>query len=181
MASCDATSCCAHARVAGATTALAATNNRNSRRFWSTDARLSVMSITSAMNVGRPRRLRASIRYSTKPGPKSQTTRGRAGRQLTFDMASDSRLQTLAATGDCCGARLLGRCRSRYSTWMKLAIELPPAQADRLRAEAERLGLSPEDLARAALSDLLSTPDAEFQEATRRVLTKNQELYKRLA
>jgi len=64
---------------------------------------------------------------------------------------------------------------------MKLAIELPPAQADRLRAEAERLGLSPEDFARAALSDLLSTPDAEFQEVSRRVLTKNHELYKRLA
>jgi len=64
---------------------------------------------------------------------------------------------------------------------MKLAIELPAAQADRLRTEAERLGLSPEDLARAALSDLLSTPDAEFQDAARRILAKNQDLYKRLA
>jgi hypothetical protein len=64
---------------------------------------------------------------------------------------------------------------------MKLAIELPPAQADKLRAEAERLGLSPEDLARAALSDLLSTPDAEFEKVARRVLSKNRELYKRLA
>lgn len=64
---------------------------------------------------------------------------------------------------------------------MKLAIELPPAQADKLRAEAKRLGLSPEDLALAALSDLLSTPDAEFQNVARRVLAKNRELYKRLA
>lgn len=64
---------------------------------------------------------------------------------------------------------------------MRLAFELPPAQADKLRAEAERLGLSPEDLARAALSDLLSTPDAEFQDVARRVLTKNRDLYKRLA
>ena len=47
---------------------------------------------------------------------------------------------------------------------MKLDIELPAAQADRLRAEADRLGLSPEDLVRAALTDLLSTPDAEFQQ-----------------
>ena len=38
-----------------------------------------------------------------------------------------------------------------------------------------------EDLARAALSDLLSTPDAEFQNVARRVLTKNRDLYKRLA
>ena len=64
---------------------------------------------------------------------------------------------------------------------MKLAFELPPAQADKLRAEAERLGLSPEDLARAGLSDLLSTPDAEFEDAARRVLTTNRDLYKRLA
>lgn len=64
---------------------------------------------------------------------------------------------------------------------MKLAIELPPAQADKLRAEAQRLGLSPEELARAALSDLLSTPDSEFQVVARRVISKNQDLYKRLA
>ena len=64
---------------------------------------------------------------------------------------------------------------------MKLAIELPAAQADKLRDEAKRLGLSPEDLARAALSDLLAAPDAEFQDAARRILTKNRDLYKRLA
>ena len=64
---------------------------------------------------------------------------------------------------------------------MRLAIELPPAQADRLRAEAERLGLAPEELARAALSDLLSTPDPAFQDIARRVVDKNKDLYKRLA
>jgi hypothetical protein len=64
---------------------------------------------------------------------------------------------------------------------MKLAIELPPAQADKLRAEAERLGLAPEELARAALSDLLSTPDPGFHDVARRVVTKNRDLYKRLA
>jgi hypothetical protein len=64
---------------------------------------------------------------------------------------------------------------------MKLAFELPPAQADKLREEAERLGLTPEDLARAALADLLGTPDAEFRAATARILQKNEELYRRLA
>ena len=64
---------------------------------------------------------------------------------------------------------------------MKLAIELPPAQADKLREEAQRLGLSPEDFARAALADLLGTPDAEFRAAAGRILQKNQELYRRLA
>jgi plasmid stability protein len=64
---------------------------------------------------------------------------------------------------------------------MKLAFELPPAQAERLRIEAARLGLSPEDLARAALTDLLATPDAEFEAAAARVIAKNRDLYKRLA
>jgi hypothetical protein len=68
-----------------------------------------------------------------------------------------------------------------YSTHMKLAIELAPAQADRLRAEAERLGLTIEDLARAALTELLSAPDNEFQTVLQRVVSKNYELYKRLA
>lgn len=64
---------------------------------------------------------------------------------------------------------------------MKLALELPQAQADKLRIEADRLGLSPEELARAAVSDLLANPDADFRAAASRVLAKNQELYRRLA
>lgn len=69
----------------------------------------------------------------------------------------------------------------RYSECMKLALDLPPAQAEKLRHEASRLGLAPEDLARAAVLDLLGTPDAEFRAAATRVLQKNQELYRRLA
>ena len=64
---------------------------------------------------------------------------------------------------------------------MKLTIDLSPAQAERLRHEAERLGLAPEDLARAALADLLATRDDDFNAAAERVLRKNAELYRRLA
>jgi len=64
---------------------------------------------------------------------------------------------------------------------MELALKLPPAQAETLRREAERLRVSPEDLARAALADLLAAPDAEFREAAARVLAKNENLYRRLA
>jgi hypothetical protein len=64
---------------------------------------------------------------------------------------------------------------------MKLALELPAVQADKLRQEATRLGLSPEDLARAAVLDLLNTPDEDFRAIAARVLKKNEELYKRLA
>ena len=76
---------------------------------------------------------------------------------------------------------LSGCSGSGYSTGMKLAFELLPAQADKLREEAKRLGMTPEELARAALADLLATPDAEFQAAVARTLRKNQELYRRLA
>jgi len=63
---------------------------------------------------------------------------------------------------------------------MKLAFELPPAQAEKLQAEAQRLGLAPEDLARAAVLDLLATPAPDFDSAAARVMTKNRELYRRL-
>ena len=64
---------------------------------------------------------------------------------------------------------------------MKLAFELPDTQAEKLRDEAKRLGLAPEELARAALADLLGTPDDGFRAVVTRILTKNQELYRRLA
>ncbi len=64
---------------------------------------------------------------------------------------------------------------------MRVAIELPPAQAAQLEAEAKRLGVPTEELARAAVSDLLAAPDATFQDAAARVLAKNHELYRRLA
>jgi hypothetical protein len=64
---------------------------------------------------------------------------------------------------------------------MKVAFDLPPAQATKLQEEATRLGLTPDDLARAALTDLLATRDEDFRAAADRVLKKNQELYRRLA
>jgi len=64
---------------------------------------------------------------------------------------------------------------------MKIAFELPPAQAEKLNQEAERLGVPAAELARAAVSDLLATPDEEFRVVAQRVVQKNQELYRRLA
>jgi hypothetical protein len=64
---------------------------------------------------------------------------------------------------------------------MKFDIELTPAQAERLRQEADRLKITPEELARAALSDLLSERDQDFKIAAERVLQKYSELYRRLA
>ncbi len=64
---------------------------------------------------------------------------------------------------------------------MKVAIELPPAQAAQLESEAQRLGVSVEDLARAAVTDLLAAPDAAFQAVAKRILAQNLALYRRLA
>jgi hypothetical protein len=64
---------------------------------------------------------------------------------------------------------------------MKLSLDLSPAQADRLRLEAGRLRLSPEDLARAVIVGLLASPADEFNAAVERVLKKNEDLYGRLA
>jgi hypothetical protein len=64
---------------------------------------------------------------------------------------------------------------------MKVAIELPAAQAAQLEAEARRLGVPVEELARAAVTDLLAAPDDSFQETAARILAKNHELYRRLA
>ncbi len=64
---------------------------------------------------------------------------------------------------------------------MKVAFDLPPAQAVRLQEEAARLGIAPADLAKAAVSDLLAAADEDFRTAAERVLTKNRELYRRLA
>ncbi len=64
---------------------------------------------------------------------------------------------------------------------MKLDIDLTPAQTERLRQEAERLKITPEELVRAAVTDLLSERDQDFKVAAERVLEKYSELYRRLA
>jgi hypothetical protein len=63
----------------------------------------------------------------------------------------------------------------------KLVLELSEADAQRLHAEAARLGVSDEDLARAVVTDVLAHQDDDFARALDRVLKKNAELYKRLS
>ena len=64
---------------------------------------------------------------------------------------------------------------------MKIALELSPDQAERLTTTASRLGVRPEDLALAALADLLGQSDEDFRQAAQHVLEKNRELYRRLS
>jgi hypothetical protein len=64
---------------------------------------------------------------------------------------------------------------------MRLSVELTGALEAQLAAVAARLNVSAEELAAAALRDLLTVPEPDFQEAAARVLEKNRELYRRLA
>jgi hypothetical protein len=64
---------------------------------------------------------------------------------------------------------------------MRVAIELTEPFAERLREEAARLGVAPEELARAAVNDLLGTQREDFRAAAEYVLRKNEDLYRRLA
>jgi len=62
-----------------------------------------------------------------------------------------------------------------------MELELNKAQVELLRVRAESLGVSPAELARAAVTDLLARQDEEFENALRHILDENEELYRRLA
>ena len=64
---------------------------------------------------------------------------------------------------------------------MTLHLELDEIQFQRLQAIAVRLNVSVDDLAKAAISELLAKTDRDFERAASRVLDKNVELYRRLA
>ena len=64
---------------------------------------------------------------------------------------------------------------------MKLAIEIPDSQAKRLKKQADALGVKTEELAKAAVQDLLAAHDEDFLTCAKRVLQKNKELYERLS
>lgn len=63
---------------------------------------------------------------------------------------------------------------------MQITLNLTEDQAERLKQLAEFLGVDPSELARAALSDLLSHPADDFRRAASYVLQKNRQVYERL-
>ena len=64
---------------------------------------------------------------------------------------------------------------------MKVTIELSEERATTLRETARRIGVTPEALATAALSDALDHSKEDFLKAAEYVLKKNEELYRRLS
>jgi len=64
---------------------------------------------------------------------------------------------------------------------MSISLELNDEQSKRLEERARELGVLPRDLAKAAVNDLLSRADDDFDRAAKLVLEKNRELYRRLS
>ena len=62
-----------------------------------------------------------------------------------------------------------------------LTITLPDDRMLKLQEVAARLRVTPEELARLSIEELLASPEETFQQAVDYVLQKNAELYRRLA
>jgi hypothetical protein len=63
---------------------------------------------------------------------------------------------------------------------MKLTVDLTQPQEQALSEAARRLQVRPEDLAAAAVRDLVARPAPDFDRAAQAVLAENVELYRRL-
>jgi predicted transcriptional regulator len=62
-----------------------------------------------------------------------------------------------------------------------ISVTLSNDRLLKLQEIAARLGVTPEDLVRISIEELLARPDDVFQQAVDYVLNKNAELYRRLA
>ena len=62
-----------------------------------------------------------------------------------------------------------------------ITVQLDGSKAAFLQEKAEKHGLSLDQFVKASIKDLLAQPEPDFEAAMRRVLAKNDVLYKRLA
>ena len=62
-----------------------------------------------------------------------------------------------------------------------ITVTLSDERLLKLTKMADSLGITTEELVRLSVEDLLGRPDQAFEEATKKVLEKNAELYRRLA
>jgi hypothetical protein len=74
---------------------------------------------------------------------------------------------------------LVWRADARYAPDVKLAIDLSAAEAELLQERARALGIDPQELARAAVADVLSAPPDDFRALAEALLERNAELYRR--
>ena len=62
-----------------------------------------------------------------------------------------------------------------------LTIALSEERLQKLEEIAQRFQIAPEELVRVSIEELLSLPAEDFRQALDQVLSKNAELYQRLA
>ena len=62
-----------------------------------------------------------------------------------------------------------------------ITIALPEDLLLQLQETAARLRVTPQDLVRVSIKDLLTRPDEAFKQAAEYILNKNVELHRRLA
>lgn len=62
-----------------------------------------------------------------------------------------------------------------------ITVQLDDSKIVLLREKAQKYGLRLDQFVAASINDLIAQPEPEFDEAVRRVLSKNKELYERLA
>ncbi|MBW2011227.1 MAG: DNA-binding protein [Deltaproteobacteria bacterium] len=62
-----------------------------------------------------------------------------------------------------------------------ITAQLDDSKAALLQEKAEKLGVSLDQFVKASIEDLPAQPEPDFEAAMRKVLAKNEELYKRLA
>ena len=63
----------------------------------------------------------------------------------------------------------------------RITVEIEDSKATLLRQKADKFGLLPDQFVAATIEDLIAQPEPDFEAAMHRVLSKNKELYDRLA
>ena len=63
----------------------------------------------------------------------------------------------------------------------RITVEIEDSKATLLRQKAYKFGLLPDQFITATIEDLIAQPEPDFEAAMHRVLSKNKELYDRLA
>ncbi|MBI4639649.1 MAG: DNA-binding protein [Candidatus Tectomicrobia bacterium] len=62
-----------------------------------------------------------------------------------------------------------------------ITVVLPDDRLLKLKEIADKFGITPEELVRASIEELLTSPEDSFRRVVDYVLKKNEELYRRLA
>lgn len=63
----------------------------------------------------------------------------------------------------------------------RITVEIDDNKAALLKEKAKKFGLLPDQFVTASIDELIGRPEPEFEDALRKVIIKNKDLYKRLA